>query len=86
MIEGLLAVLVSASVLWRLAGRDPKRLRAARQRDRRAHAPVVRRGLLLLALLPGLGLLLWVNVAAVLVWFGGLTVSGWLIAELRAPR
>ncbi len=83
---GLLAALLSVIPLWLLAGRDPKRLRALRKRDARPHGRNVRLGLFVATLLPGLGLALGASAAAFLIWFGAVMVSGWLVAEVRAPR
>ncbi|ORE85905.1 hypothetical protein ATO7_11448 [Oceanococcus atlanticus] len=86
MTVGLLAALISIVPLWLLAGGDPKRLRATRQRERAPHGRGMRMGLFGLALLPGLVLVVVAGAAAVLIWFGAVTVAGWLIAETRAPR
>ncbi len=86
MIGALGAGVFSVVMLWMLAGRDPKRLRAARQRHLQAHSRKMRWLLLLVALMPGVLLIGLGSAASVLIWFGTLTVGGWLVAEARAPR
>lgn len=86
MSAALIAAGLSVVLLWMLAGGDPKRLRALRERERVPYSRGARLSLLAGALIPGLALLLWGSAADFLIWFGGLTVSGWLIAEIRAPR
>lgn len=82
---GLVAAALSAIALWLLAGGDPKRLRALRMQEVKPHRRSVRLALFLAVLLPGLGLLLAASAAELLIWFGAVTVCGWLIAEVRAP-
>ena len=82
---GLVAAALSAMALWLLAGGDPKRLRALRTQALKPHRRRVRLALLLVVLLPGLGLLLGASAVEFLIWFGAVTVCGWLIAEVRAP-
>lgn len=74
----LIAVLVSAAALLRLALRDPKRLRSLRQRS--APEPRrLRRALAAACMAPGLALALIGQWPAFLIWLGGLTAGGWLL-------
>lgn len=83
----ILAVGASSLALWGLALRDPKRVRSLARRGHRVAAPLAplqRRLLTLLALLPGVALCITGAWAAFLMWMGSLTVGGWLMANLLA--
>ena len=71
-------------MLWLLGATDPKRSRlSAGNWDAPSRLP---RGLLtLLAILPGVLLLLSGQTAAFLIWLGGASVAGWGIVHLL-PR
>lgn len=64
-------------LLWLALG-DPKRLRSRRLR-RRPAGRAKRRVLAGLSLIPGVALAIASQWPAILIWLGGLTVSGWLL-------
>ncbi|MEM8661558.1 MAG: hypothetical protein AAGF35_11795 [Pseudomonadota bacterium] len=79
----LLGWMVSGLCLLLIARRDPKRFRAHSlpvPTDQRY------RGLLFIAsLLPGVAIAMTGSVSAVIMWAGGWTVLGWLLA-LKRPK
>lgn len=75
-----LAYAISAAALGCLAWRDPKRVRSLRRAGRRCASRSERRLLAAIALAPGLVLALGSLWSALLIWFGALLASGWLLA------
>lgn len=81
----LAAIAFSMAVLLLLWRGDPKRRRAAGLPDL-GHGPALRRPLAMAALLPGLGLAILGDPAALLIWLGGCAVGGWLLTQATARR
>lgn len=76
----LLLLLPCSGLLWLLAWRDPKRLRAHRITSRQPWRTRQRQKLGLLLFAPLLPLLMLGAWSAVLIWLGGLLILGWLMA------
>ncbi|MCE7797125.1 hypothetical protein LWE61_11205 [Sphingobium sufflavum] len=74
----LAAIAFSTALLVLLCRGDPKRRRTLRQSGK-GHGPALRRLLVALSLLPGVGYAVAGDAAAVLIWFGGYAVVGWFV-------
>ena len=77
-VQTALACAVSVSGLIALGVSDPKRRRSSHRSN--ASLKPIRRALLLLALLPGLWLLVTIQSVGFLIWLGCVALAGWVIA------
>jgi len=78
-----LAIIVTAAALLALCAGDPKRRRTKRLGESSLGA-AMRRGLVAVALMPGVGLLLAGQGAALLIWLGVSALFGWLLTLVFA--
>ncbi|HEY9547239.1 MAG TPA: hypothetical protein VIR56_14610 [Solimonas sp.] len=81
----LCGVLLSACALLWLARHDPKRLRVLGRRHAAA-ALAPRRLAVLIALAPGLAMLLRADWAELMIWAGAVLAIGWLLTQTLAVR
>lgn len=85
----VLAVAATTLLLWPLALRDPKRLRAAARVNAGGSVPhslTHRHVLGWMSLLPGLALIVAGQWPAFLIWLGGTVAIGWGLANALSPR
>ena len=81
--EVALALVLTVAAIVGLAALDPKRNRTLRVRT---GFRIVRPVLLLLALTPGVLLLVQARSATFVVWIGLASIVGWLLANLLGER
>jgi hypothetical protein len=84
-LHALLAIAVSILPLCLLAWRDPKRLGDLHRRGDALGVPA-RRGLGIVALLPGIVLGVIGQWPAFLIWLGAVAAQGWLLALALSPK
>lgn len=82
LIWSLIALAVSGAALLLLGVFNPKRRRTLGLDEAASH----RTPLVVLAVIPGLALIVTAQAAAFLIWLGGVVVIGWAVAALLSGR
>ncbi|MEM1051525.1 MAG: hypothetical protein AAGI28_05450 [Pseudomonadota bacterium] len=78
----IVATVISTVAIWLASQRNPKRRRSAGLK-KIATAPLVKWGLLLVSITPGVALVALGNTSGFICWFAAITVIGWLVAVKR---